>query len=106
MQPVDGRLPEACYQATRDATTDRVQYTGLVEFDRQEMWRVRVRIASGGKTEEILSEVEATPPGYGRWDLLIYGFPFVFFAALWLYGALRHRRRDRSAAAPQPPGVN
>jgi hypothetical protein len=89
--PSNGRLPEACYSATRADLRDRVQYNAEVQFDQQEMWRVRVRIEAGGKGEEVLSEVEATPPGYGRWNLLIYGFPFILFSMLWLYAALLRR---------------
>lgn len=96
VQPADGRLPEVCYRATRENLRDRVQYYAEVQFDREEVWRVRVRIEAGGSAEEVLSEVEATPPGYGRWDLLIYGFPFILFGGLWLYAALR-RRSQRSA---------
>ena len=94
IKPDGDRLPEACYTATRQNLRDTVQYCAEVQFDRQEMWQVRVRLDAGGVVEEILSEVEATPPGYGRWDLLIYAFPFVLFGGLWLYAALLRRYRS------------
>ncbi|HEY3787451.1 MAG TPA: hypothetical protein VGL71_01295, partial [Urbifossiella sp.] len=73
--PTSGRLAEACYDASRQNLRDQMQYFAEVEFDRQELWRVRVNVEGAGGSEEVLAEVEATPPGYGRWDLLIYSFP-------------------------------
>jgi hypothetical protein len=42
---------------------------------------------------EVAAEVEATPPGYGRWDLLLYALPFVAVGFLWLRATLRGRSR-------------
>lgn len=94
--PTSGRLPEACHPAGRQELRDKVQYYAEVSFDQQETWRVRVRVEGAGAVGEVTAEVEATPPGYGRWDLLIYGFPFVLFGGLWLYAALRRRLRARN----------
>ena len=109
VRPMSGRLPEACYAGTRQNLRDRVQYYAEVEFDRQEMWQVRVGVKGAGGNGEVLAEVEATPPGYGVWDLLIYGFPFVLFGLLWLYAALRGRPAQASNAnavpAPSAPVV-
>jgi hypothetical protein len=91
VQPVSGRLPEACYPASRQNLRDRVQYYAEVDFDQQEMWRVRVRVQGSQGSGEVAAEVEATPPGFGPWDLLIYGFPFLLFGTLWVYAALRRR---------------
>ncbi len=101
VQPLSGRLAEACYQAHRDGVQDRVQYYCETEFDQGDMWRVRVRIESAGKAVEVLSEVESTPPGYGRWDLLIYSFPFILFGGLLVIGLLR--RRGRFGDGQEPP---
>jgi hypothetical protein len=101
VRPTSGRLPEVCYAGTRQDLRDRVQYYAEVEFDRQEMWQVLVRVKGSAGVGEVSAEVEATPPGYGRWDLLIYGFPFILFGLLWGYAALL-RRRDN--AAPTPAG--
>jgi len=98
VQPVTGRLPEACYHALRQNLRERVQYYAEVEFDQQEMWRVRVRVSGPNGAGEVNAEVEATPPGYGSWDLLIYGIPFLLFGALWLFVALRRRRAPASAS--------
>lgn len=91
VKPGGDRLPEACFSSVRQNVNDKAQYYAEVGFDRQEVWQVRVRLMGPGAVEELLSEVEATPPGYGRWDLLIYGFPFILFGLLWLYSALRRR---------------
>jgi hypothetical protein len=113
VQPTSKQLPEACYPGTLQDLRDRVQYYSEVEFDRQEMWRVRVRVRGVHGSGELVAEVEATPPGFGVWDLLIYGFPFLLFGALWLCAALRGRRRvegrgagaaERVAASPDRDG--
>src|SRR5262249_43387051 len=102
VRPTSGRLEEVCYSGTRQDLHDRVQYYAEVDFDQQEMWKVRVRVKGAGGTGEVTTEVEATPPGYGAWDLLIYGFPFVLFGMLWLYAALRRRAARASNAAAVP----
>jgi hypothetical protein len=65
-----------------------------VSFDAQEFWRVRVEIDGPAGKAEASAEVEATPPGLGRWDFALYLFPFVLLAGLWTYGVTRARRRS------------
>ncbi|HWY87263.1 MAG TPA: hypothetical protein VNX28_11090 [Gemmataceae bacterium] len=88
VQPTNGRLAEACYPATRQNMPERVQYYAEVKFDREEMWQVRVRVTSAGGSAEVTTLVEATPPGFGAWDLLIYGLPFILFGTLWFRACL------------------
>lgn len=101
VQPVIERLPEACHAATRQAMRNRVQYLAEVPFDRQERWHVRVVLDGPSGEVEVATEVEVTPPGLGRWDLIFYLSPFVLIGILWLYGALRHRP-PRPPALPNP----
>lgn len=93
VQPVSGRLPEVRYTATRDATTDRVQFTAEAQFDRQEMWKVRFVVHSSAGTNELSTEVEATPPGLGPFDVVLYLLPFLAVAFIWGRAMLRHRSR-------------
>jgi hypothetical protein len=92
VQPTSGRLPEAFYQMQRDDQRDQVQYKAFAYLDAQEMWRIRVTLASAQGNGEVTAEVEATPPGYGRWDLLIYLLPFLAVGFLWMRAVLRRRR--------------
>jgi len=89
VQPVSGRLPEAFYPAERENVQGQVQYRAQVHFDAQEIWRVRVRLESAQGNGETFATVEATPPGYGRWDLLIYLLPFLAVGTLWAIALLR-----------------
>jgi hypothetical protein len=89
VQPVSDRLPEAFYAAERENLQGQIQYRAQVHFDAQEMWRVRVRLQSAQHNAETIATVEATPPGYGRWDLLIYLLPFVAIGALWAIAMVR-----------------
>lgn len=97
VRPVSNRLPEAVYAAGREDQGGRVQYKALVPFDAQELWRVRVRLQSAQGGGETATDVEVTPPGYGRWDLLIYLLPFAAVGALWLRALVKGRGRNKPA---------
>jgi hypothetical protein len=91
VRPVSGRLPEATTRAERENLSDREQFKALVEFDAQEYWDVRVLLHSAAGDGEAAMQVEVTPPGYGRWDLLIYLLPFLAVGFLWLRAFMRNR---------------
>lgn len=93
VQPVSGRLPEAFYPAERENLQGQIQYRSQVKFDAEELWQVRVRLETAQGNAETLATVEATPPGYGRWDLLIYLLPFLAIAVLWSIAMLRRLKR-------------
>ena len=94
VQPVSGRLAEVFYPAERENVQGRVQYKSQVQFDAQEIWRVRVQLQSSQSgNAETTATVEATPPGYGRWDLLIYLIPFLAVGLLWAVVMIRKVRQ-------------
>ena|ERR1044071_4581811 len=99
VQPVSGRLAEACYSTVREEVSGHVQFKAEVPFDAQEFWRVRIILQSSQGSDEVTVEVEATPPGLGRWDLLLYLFPFIAVGLLWLRAVIRSHNR-RKAALP------
>ena len=101
VQPESGRLSEVVYPATRDDSRGQAEYKVLAEFDRDEFWKVRLAITSAQGSGEALSRVEATPPGFGRWDLLLYLLPFLAIAFLWFRGmaCTRNRRNKRLQVA-------
>lgn len=98
VSPADGRLAEECYAARRDAVRDRAQFKVEVPFDRQEFWHTRVRLRGSRGVGEVAVDVEATPPGLGRWDLLLYLSPFAAVGVLWLRAAFK----GRSLKEPAP----
>src|SRR5689334_12168026 len=93
VQPTSGRLPEAFYTAQRENVSAQVQYRAVVHFDAEELWRVRVRLLSAQGNAETVATVEATPPGYGRWDLLVYLLPFLAVGVLWAVAMIRKTKR-------------
>jgi hypothetical protein len=93
VQPVTGRLPETFYEAARVKSHGQVQFNAQADFDRQELWRVRLVLQSSQGSGEATTQVEVTPPGFGRWDLLLYLLPFLLVAFLWFRGVSRARRR-------------
>jgi hypothetical protein len=100
VQPVSGRLPEVSYPAEREALQGQVQFKSLVQFDAQELWRIRIQLQTAQGSYETFATVEATPPGLGRWDLLIYLAPFLAIGFLWFMAFIRKRRRE---AVPEHP---
>jgi hypothetical protein len=93
VQPVSGRLPEAFYTAQRDNLQGQVQYRAEVQLDAEELWQVRVKLESAQGNAETVATVEATPPGYGRWDLLVYLMPFLAIGLLWSIAMIRKLKR-------------
>jgi hypothetical protein len=96
VQPVTGRLPETFYEAGRVKSRGLVQYNAQAQFDRQELWRVHLVIQSSQGDGEATAQVEVTPPGFGRWDLLLYLLPFLIVAFLWFHGISRMKRRKNA----------
>jgi len=99
VQPESGRLPEVVYEANQDDSGDQLQYKALVNFDRDEFWRVRLILESSQGGGEAYSRVEATPTGFGKWDLLFFLLPFLLIALLWLRGMTRQRNRMKRLQA-------
>jgi hypothetical protein len=100
IQPVSNWQPEELHPASKEAVKGRVQYKAEVPFPTEELWRIRLVLATSQGDGEITADVEVTPPGYGRWDLLLYVFPFVAIGLLWLRAMLRGRiSRKRTESA-------
>ena len=99
VQPLSGRLPEKHYAAWKENLRGQVEYKTLVPFDAQEMWRVRVTLNSAEGGGEAVANVEVTPPGLGRWDMLLYLLPFLGVGFLW-FKAVRRKHRRRSEPIP------
>ncbi|MBK7641520.1 MAG: hypothetical protein IPJ19_00480 [Planctomycetes bacterium] len=100
--PTSGRLPPARFDAPRQRDES---YIARVDFDRGEMWQVKLHVDGSLGNAERQIEVEATPPGYGSWDLLIYAGPFLVLGGLWAFVALRRRRIEEDeepSEAPKP----
>jgi hypothetical protein len=102
VQPVTGRLPERFYEAERVKSHRQVQYNAQADFDKQELWRVRLVIQSSQGGGEATTQVEVTPPGFGRWDLLLYLLPFLMVAFLWFHGISRMKRRRTRECGTEP----
>ncbi len=99
VQPESKRLPEAAYPMQREDDHGQVQYKASVDFDRDDFFRVRLTMKGQQGSAEIFSRVEATPVGFGRWDLLLYLLPFLAIGFLWLGGITRHRNRTKRLQA-------
>jgi hypothetical protein len=106
VQPVTDRLPEKFYDAQRVESHGQVQYNAQAEFDRQELWRVHLVLQSSQGSGDATTQVEVTPPGFGRWDLLLYLLPFLFVAFLWFRGISRTKRRRNAQLRKENHAAN
>ena len=97
IQPTSNRLPEVVYPMQRDTGRGQIQYNAQVEFDKQDFFKVRIQVRSSAGSGEVSSQVEATPQGFGRWDLLFYLLPFLFIAAMFYRGVRKSRKRMQQA---------
>ena len=97
IQPESKRLPEVIYVMNREDDHGQVQYKASVDFDRDDFFRVRLVWQDSQARAETFSRVEATPVGFGRWDLLLYLLPFLAVGFLWFRGITRRRTRLRRA---------
>ena len=93
VQPVSGRLPEKRYTARLDSTRGQVEYYAEIPFDAQELWRIHLLLDSSDGKGEASANVEVTPPGFGKWDLLWYASPFAAVAFLWIRALMKRRKR-------------
>lgn len=91
--PASGRLEEAVYSAEAQSVSYGARYWVEVQFDRGEMWKVHVILEGEDWSEELFSEVEATPDGsIGPIVILIYAFPFVLVSILWIRAIMVRRQ--------------
>jgi hypothetical protein len=96
VRPVSGRLAETHHKAERENLRSGTQFKAEIPFDAQERWSARILLKSSHGGGEATVEVEVTPPGYGRWDLLLYLSPFLAVGFLWLKAFLRGRSRKKA----------
>jgi hypothetical protein len=105
--PVSSRLPTKSYPTNQQKARGHLRYVATPEFDIQEVWNVSVEIhLKDGTIHPLSAQVESTPPGMGRWDLLVYFFPFVLFGSLWAMTFVRRSRRNGAREQPAHPSTN
>jgi hypothetical protein len=97
VQPVSGRLAEQTYDAWREKLRDRAEFKADVPFDKDEEWRIRILLTSAEVSGETDTNVQVTPPGMGRWDLLLFALPFLGVGVLW-FKAMATKRENRRRA--------
>lgn len=93
VRPASGRLEETVYQALPQRVRHGQRYFTEVEFDRGELWDVRVELDGPQGGGQLRARVEATPPGgIGPIGLVLYPLPFLAIGFLWFRAALLKRR--------------
>ncbi len=91
-EPRSGRLKRVTYSTKRQSLRNRLQFEVRPTFDQRDIWRIGVQLANpAGPPQEITTEVESTPPGFGPWDLAIYLFPFLLLGGSWVVAMVRRR---------------
>lgn len=106
IQPVSKRLAEVIYPTRRENLRGQVEFKTEVNFDKQEFWIARLILQSSQGGGESSANVEATPAGFGRWDLLLYLLPFLGVGFLWFKAVTTKRNyRKHQTAAAKPPAA-
>jgi hypothetical protein len=105
--PADRSAEETDYPGRAEDWRDGRQFVAKVGFDRRAFYvaRIVLRSASTDRTVERILRVEATPPGYGPIDLLIYSWPFVFIALIWVKVMAKKRAIMRELAVEPNRGL-
>jgi len=96
VRPVTGRLAEVIYPTQLENLRGQVQYRTEAQFDQQELWHVRLILTSSQGGGDASADVEVTPPGLGRWDLLMFSLPFLGVGFLW-FQVIRRKRNYRKS---------
>ena len=96
VRPVTGRLAEVIYPTQLENLRGQVQYRTEAQFDAQELWHARLIVKSSQGDGEATADVEVTPPGLGRWDLLMFSLPFLGVGFLWFHVIMRKRKYRKS----------
>lgn len=92
VKPTSGRLEEEIYAAESQRVRNGARYMAEVEFDKGEMWKVRIVLEGEDWEGELNSEVEATPDGtIGPIAVVIYALPFLAVGILWVRAIMRRR---------------
>lgn len=95
VKPTSGRLDEALYTAETQRARNGARYMAEVEFDKGEMWEVRILIEGNGWDGELTSEVEATPDGgVGPIAVVIYALPFIGIGIIWIRVIIKRREGE------------
>lgn len=103
VEPASGRLGRVRYPAEREAARGRLQFRATPAFDERDQWRVGIVLTGAeGRALELVAQVESTPPGYGAWDLAVYGAPFALVGVLWIVALARRRRPGAIRGDAQP----
>jgi hypothetical protein len=110
VQPVSKRLAEVVYKSWPEKARGQVQFKSEAQFDQDEMWQVRLILESSAGNGQTTAQVEATPAGFGRWDLLLYALPFLAVGFLWFRAiarrwGYRNRAEIKNGGDAVPPGA-
>lgn len=92
-EPVDHHRPKKVFSASTQFARGSIRYFSEPEFDTIGPWKMGfdIRLADG-TNHPFVADVTATPPGVGRWGLLLFSAPLILFGALFIAVVARRRR--------------
>lgn len=96
--PLDGGTESSVGSAERAPPDQPYQRLARLAFPRRGPWAVRIVIDSPAGASEVSIEVDVTPTGLGKLDLVWFSMPFVLVAFLWVQALRRRRAGDGSPA--------
>lgn len=96
-RPLDGSSYETSSVAESAAAGQPYQRIALLDFPHQGTWSVRIVLESPDGQDVVSTDLEVTPTGFGKLDLLWSSAPFLLLGFVWLKAFLRRRSLENVA---------
>ncbi len=102
IEPSDRHVARSSYPAVRENSRGTLRFLAQPNFDTVGRWYLGANVHfADGRSYRFITNVDATPPGIGRWGLLLFAAPLVAFAALFMTVMIRRRRLRSRRQKPQ-----
>lgn len=102
IEPADRHVARSSYPAVKETSRGTLRFFAQPNFDTVGRWYLGANVHfADGRSYRFITNVDATPPGVGRWGLLLFAAPLVAFATLFITVVIRRRRLKARRSKPQ-----
>ena len=102
IQPLDHHASRASYDTTKEFSRDSLRFYAQPNFDQVGKWYLGANVHfANGVTYRFITNVDATPPGIGRWGLLLFAAPLLAFGVLFVLVVSRRKRARAQRRTPR-----
>lgn len=105
IQPLDRHTARSSYQGAREFSRDTERFYVQPNFDAVGEWYLGANLHfANGVTYRFVTNVDATPPGIGRFGVLLFALPMLAFGTLFVL--VVSRRKRAKSRRPKPHCVS